>query len=146
MSTCGVSGGGPVCGAWPIPIRIKLFIVLCDLMSFQRAFEKNFVTNRKEKKRRKKCDFRIVFRMTKPLSLSRLVPSISRRRLLFCSYVLLKSREFSVSINRVELARLDSPKHALASRERDELENATRGELEKRFSGSIVDDENVVHV
>jgi hypothetical protein len=30
-----VSGGGPVCGAWPIPIRIKLFIVLCDLMSFQ---------------------------------------------------------------------------------------------------------------
>jgi hypothetical protein len=46
----------------------------------------------------------------------------------------------------VELARLDSPKHALASRERGLLENATRGELEKRFPGSIVDDENVVHV
>lgn len=86
--------------------------------------------------------------MTKPLSLSLSLSSLTflRRRLLFCSYVLLKSREFSVSINRVELARLDSPKHALASRERDELENATRGELEKRFPGSIVDDENVVHV
>ena len=120
-------------------------------MSFQLHKNELFrkILCRIEKKKEKEVDFRIVFHMmTKPLSLSLSLSSLTflRRRLLFCSYVLLKSREFSVSINRVELARLDSPKHALASRERDELENATRGEFEKRFPGSIVDDENVVHV
>jgi hypothetical protein len=56
VSTCGVSGGGPVCGAWPIPMRIKLFIVLCDLMSFQ--LHKNELLReilcRIEKKKKKK--------------------------------------------------------------------------------------------
>jgi len=44
---------------------------------------------------------------------------------LHLSFRMLLESNFPVPVHRVELARLDSPKHALASGQSDEFENAT---------------------
>ena len=51
--------------------------------------------------------------------------SLSLSLTLHLSFPMPLESNFSVPIHRVELARLDSPKHALASGQSDEFENAT---------------------